>query len=90
MAGSSPEAGEFAARHHLSIESWIWPFLPRDWAKGPGSGTITFWQLLTHRAAFRHALGSFLSLTVTALAGGAGVDQALDDAARNIQRAMRR
>jgi len=34
-----------------------------------------------HRAAFRHALGSFLDLTVTALAGGAGVDQALDDAA---------
>ena len=33
------------------------------------------------KAAFRHALGSFLSLTVTALAGGAGVDQALDDAA---------
>ena len=34
-----------------------------------------------HRAGFRHALGSFLNLTVTALAGGAGVDQALDDAA---------
>jgi len=34
-----------------------------------------------HRAGFRHALGSFLSLTMTALAGGAGVDQALDDAA---------
>jgi tight adherence protein C len=34
-----------------------------------------------HRAAVRHALGSFLNLTVTALAGGAGVDQALDDAA---------
>ncbi len=34
-----------------------------------------------HRDGFRHALGSFLNLTVTALAGGAGVDQALDDAA---------
>src|SRR5206468_3567276 len=38
-------------------------------------------EAAAHRAAFRHALGSFLSLTVTALAGGAGVDQALDDAA---------
>jgi tight adherence protein C len=34
-----------------------------------------------HRAAFRHALGSFLDLVVVSLAGGAGVDQALDDAA---------
>jgi Flp pilus assembly protein TadB len=34
-----------------------------------------------HRAAFRHALGSFLDLVVVALAGGAGVDQSLDDAA---------
>lgn len=33
-----------------------------------------------HRAAFRHALGSFLDLVVVSLAGGAGVDQALDDA----------
>jgi tight adherence protein C len=34
-----------------------------------------------HRAGFRHALGSFLDLVVVSLAGGAGVDQALDDAA---------
>lgn len=34
-----------------------------------------------HRAAFRHAFGSFLDLVVVSLAGGAGVDQALDDAA---------
>jgi tight adherence protein C len=33
-----------------------------------------------HRAALRHALGSFLDLVVVSLAGGAGVDQALDDA----------
>lgn len=38
-------------------------------------------EAAAHRAAFRHALASFLNLTVTALAGGAGVDQALDDAA---------
>jgi len=41
------------ARHHLSIDSRIWPFLPPDWVKGPGIGTITFRELLTHRAGFR-------------------------------------
>jgi CubicO group peptidase (beta-lactamase class C family) len=41
------------ARHHLSTGSRIWPFLPPDWVKGPGVGTITFGQLLTHRAGFR-------------------------------------
>jgi CubicO group peptidase (beta-lactamase class C family) len=30
------------ARHHLSIDSRIWPFLPPDWVKGPGIDTITF------------------------------------------------
>jgi Flp pilus assembly protein TadB len=34
-----------------------------------------------HRAGFQHALSSFLDLVVVAVAGGAGVDQALDDAA---------
>ncbi|HEV2452153.1 MAG TPA: serine hydrolase domain-containing protein, partial [Streptosporangiaceae bacterium] len=41
------------ARHHLSIDSRIWPFLPPDWVKGPGVDTITFRDLLTHRAGFR-------------------------------------
>ena len=41
------------ARHHLSIDSRIWPFLPPDWVKGPGIDTITFRELLTHRAGFR-------------------------------------
>jgi len=41
------------ARHHLSIDSRISPFLPPDWAKGPGIDTITFRELLTHRAGFR-------------------------------------
>jgi CubicO group peptidase (beta-lactamase class C family) len=41
------------ARHHLSIGSRIWPFLPPDWVKGPGVDTITFGELLTHRAGFR-------------------------------------
>jgi CubicO group peptidase (beta-lactamase class C family) len=41
------------ARHHLSTGSRIWPFLPPDWVKGPGVDTITFGELLTHRAGFR-------------------------------------
>jgi CubicO group peptidase (beta-lactamase class C family) len=41
------------ARHHLSIDSPISPFLPPDWVKGPGIDTITFHELLTHRAGFR-------------------------------------
>ena len=41
------------ARHHLSIDSPISPFLPPDWVKGPGVDTITFRELLTHRAGFR-------------------------------------
>ena len=41
------------ARHHLGTGSRIWPFLPPDWVKGPGVGTITFSDLLTHRAGFR-------------------------------------
>ena len=41
------------ARHHLSTGSRIRPFLPPDWVKGPGVGTITFGELLTHRAGFR-------------------------------------
>jgi CubicO group peptidase (beta-lactamase class C family) len=41
------------ARHHLSIDSRISPFLPPDWVKGPGVDTITFRELLTHRAGFR-------------------------------------
>jgi CubicO group peptidase (beta-lactamase class C family) len=45
------------ARHHLSIDSRISPFLPPDWVKGPGVGTITFRELLTHRAGFRLSSG---------------------------------
>ena len=41
------------ARRHLSVDSRIWPFLPPDWVKGPGVDTLTFRDLLTHRAGFR-------------------------------------
>ncbi len=41
------------ARHHLSMENTIAPFLPPDWIEGPNVNTITFHQLLTHSAGFR-------------------------------------
>ena len=55
------------ARHHRSIDSRIWPFLPPDWVKGPGIDTITFRELLTHRAGFR--LGSGLVFKTDDAAG---------------------
>jgi CubicO group peptidase (beta-lactamase class C family) len=42
-------------QHGLSIDTTILPYLPSDWAKGPGVDTITFRELLTHRAGFRHS-----------------------------------
>jgi CubicO group peptidase (beta-lactamase class C family) len=41
------------AKHHLTIESTIAQFLPPDWSRGPNVNTITFRQLMTHRAGFR-------------------------------------
>lgn len=41
-------------QHDLSIDATIWPYLPSGWTKGPGVDTITFRELLTHRAGFRH------------------------------------
>jgi tight adherence protein C len=38
-------------------------------------------EALRRRASARHALSSYLNLVVVSLAGGSGVDQALDDAA---------
>jgi hypothetical protein len=48
-----PLPGRGACLLHLSIDSRIAPFLPPDWVKGPGIDTITFRELLTHRAGFR-------------------------------------
>jgi tight adherence protein C len=39
-------------------------------------------QAEQHRASFRYALGSFLDLVVISLAGGGGVESALDDSAQ--------
>jgi CubicO group peptidase (beta-lactamase class C family) len=41
------------ARHHLSVDSPIGPYLPPDWVQGPNVNTITFRDLLTHRSGFR-------------------------------------
>jgi CubicO group peptidase (beta-lactamase class C family) len=41
------------ARNHLSIDSRISRFLPPDWVQGPGVDTVTFRDLLAHRAGFR-------------------------------------
>lgn len=42
-------------KHSLTIDSKIAPFLPPDWTKGPNVDTITFRELLTHRAGFRQS-----------------------------------
>ena len=41
------------AKHNRTIGDKIAPFLPPDWTKGSNIGTITFQELLTHRAGFR-------------------------------------
>src|SRR6185369_17330493 len=41
------------ASHNRSLDDKIAPFLPPDWTKGPNVSTITFRELLTHRAGFR-------------------------------------
>lgn len=40
-------------RHHLTTQSKIAPFLPPDWVRGPNIDSITFQQVLTHRAGLR-------------------------------------
>jgi CubicO group peptidase (beta-lactamase class C family) len=46
------------ARRHLSIDTAIAPYLPADWTRGPGIDTVTFRELLTHRAGFRYDSGA--------------------------------
>jgi CubicO group peptidase (beta-lactamase class C family) len=45
------------AGHGRSIHTKIRPFLPPDWVQGPHVDTITFGELLTHTAGFRHDSG---------------------------------
>ncbi|HYC91998.1 MAG TPA: serine hydrolase domain-containing protein [Thermoanaerobaculia bacterium] len=43
------------ASHNRTIDDPIAPFLPPDWTTGANVGTITFRELLTHRAGFRNS-----------------------------------
>jgi len=49
------------ARHGLTIDDPIGPYLPPDWTKGPGIENVTFRQLLTHSAGFRRSSESILT-----------------------------
>lgn len=40
-------------RHHLSLDTRIWPYLYKDWKRGRLIDTITFRMLLRHAAGFR-------------------------------------
>jgi CubicO group peptidase (beta-lactamase class C family) len=49
---------QILTRRHLSVDARIEPYLPADWVKGPGIDTVTFRELLTHRAGFRYDSGA--------------------------------
>jgi hypothetical protein len=49
------------ARHGLTVDDPIGPYLPPDWVKGPGIEQVTFGQLLTHSAGFRMSGESILT-----------------------------
>jgi hypothetical protein len=44
-------------RRHLSLDTRIWPYLPKSWKRGRLIDTITFRMLLTHAAGFRANCG---------------------------------
>ncbi len=44
---------QLLAKNNLTIDDKIAPYLYPDWLKGPNVDTITFRELLTHRAGFR-------------------------------------
>jgi CubicO group peptidase (beta-lactamase class C family) len=41
------------SKNKLTLDAKILPYLYRDWPKGPNIDTITFRELMTHRAGFR-------------------------------------
>jgi hypothetical protein len=49
---------QILGRRHLSIDARIGPYLPADWVKGAGIDTVTFRELLTHRAGFHYDSGA--------------------------------
>jgi Beta-lactamase len=44
-------------RHHLTLDTKIWPYLYKDWKRGANIDTITFRMLLSHAAGFRWGCG---------------------------------
>jgi len=42
------------ARHGLTIDDRISPYLDPDWIQGPNISTITFGELMSHRSGFRY------------------------------------
>ena len=49
-------AMKLLARRNLSVDTPVWPYLPPSWALGPNVKTITFRELLSHRAGIRCAV----------------------------------
>ncbi|MFZ1043353.1 MAG: serine hydrolase [Anaerolineales bacterium] len=45
---------QWLASHNLTVYAKISSYLPPDWTQGPNIDTITFKDLLTHRAGFRN------------------------------------
>ena len=45
------------ARHNISLDSPISPYIWKTWTQGPNIGSITFRDLLTHRSGFRESCG---------------------------------
>jgi CubicO group peptidase (beta-lactamase class C family) len=41
------------ARRNLSADTPVWPYLPSSWTLGPNVKTITFRELMSHRAGIR-------------------------------------
>jgi CubicO group peptidase (beta-lactamase class C family) len=46
-------AMKLLALRKLSVDAPVWPYLPSDWKLGPNAKSITFRELLTHRAGIR-------------------------------------
>src|SRR5262249_52722092 len=40
------------AKHNLTLDTAIQPYLPSDWTRGAGVNAVTFRELLTHSAGF--------------------------------------
>jgi CubicO group peptidase (beta-lactamase class C family) len=57
------------SKHSLSLDSKVAPFLPSDWTLGANVDTISFRELLTHRAGIRSGAIDYDGMKL-AIAGG--------------------